>query len=252
MRVNTMSPVPTVSTNPRGTCLGQTIRALFMCKGDAQNAAAFAVGSGPRWTQTALSLKAAVAALTTADGGAALMTPTAFDFVEMLRPATLLGKMSGMTRTPFNCRTVHGTQGAAAAAWVGQGLAMPASAGAFAAGPTLGFTKILSLAVLSKELLKLSEPSAELVIASDVVKAAAYCADLALVDGNAGTPGVRPASITNGATQIACSGNDVVHIDNDLRGALNALDGNIDKARSKLNFVVRVKFRHIGAIRIPA
>jgi HK97 family phage major capsid protein/HK97 family phage prohead protease len=168
-----------------------------------------------RWMDTApevhLALKAAVNAndSTTAAGASewAYANNIASEFIEYLRPRTLIGRIQGWRNVPFNVR-VGGMDGGTTGYWVGQGLAIPLSRPT-STSTTLGITKVAGLTVITKELAMLSTPSAEMMIRNDLVKAIQQKADTSLIDpNNGGLTNVTPASLTYGATARQASGTD--------------------------------------------
>lgn len=218
-----------VSSAPRGGLFGRYVQALLIAKGDIVSAAAFAEGRGPAWREVAMSLRAAVTPMDSAENATSLAFPIAFDFAEVLRPMTVVGRMVGLRRVPFNLRTIQVGTGAGAS-WVGEGMPVPASALDFNAGTTLTFAKVASLVVETLELVRGSTPGVEAVLTADVARAAAYAIDLAFLDPvNSGSAGVKPASVTYGGTMIPSTGSAVANIDADIRSALAVLNNaNID------------------------
>ena len=213
----------TVSSTPRGQLLGQYCQAILLAKGDPMAAHAFAQGQGSNWAQTALHLKGAVAALST-DNSGELSYPVQSDFAEMLRPLTIIGRLQGLRRVPFNCKMISNVTGASAA-WIGVGIPIPLSALDFDRGANLEWCKVASLVAVTTELIRSSAPAVATVLANDIARAAAYVADLAFLDPeNGGSAGVKPASVLFGADSIPSIGSSVAQIDADLRGALAILN----------------------------
>jgi HK97 family phage major capsid protein len=154
-------------------------------------------------------LKAAVGGGTTLDSNYALALAYAQDlpgeFLEYLRPQTIIGRIPNLTRVPFNVRYASQTTGGSAS-WVGQGKPKPLTNFTFASS-TLGITKLAAIAVLADELVRTSSPNAEALVRASLTGAVVQQQDLDFVDpANAGTSNVKPASITNGVTPIASAG----------------------------------------------
>jgi len=127
------------------------------------------------------------------------------EFLELLRPRTLLGQIPGLRQVPFNIsvpsQTAGGTYG-----WVGQGLAKPVTKAAYAT-VTLPFAKAAGIIVLTEELVKLSTPSAEGLVREEMIAGMAQFLDGQFVDpAVAVAANVSPASITNGGSTAAASG----------------------------------------------
>lgn len=153
--------------------------------------------------------KAAVAVGTTS--GATWAAPLvqynqmAEEFIEFLRPQTIIGQIPNLRRVPFNISVPRMT-GGGSASWVGEGAPKPVTAAAFDQ-VTLRWTKLATIAVISEELARFSQPSAEILIRDQLAKAIIQQGDLDFVNpANAGTPNVKPASITNGVTAVVSGG----------------------------------------------
>lgn len=171
--------------------------------------------SDRRWMDTApevaLALKTAVNAgdSTTATWAEELAYAQniANEFIEYLRPKTLLGRIAGWRNVPFNVR-VGGQTSGTTGYWVGQGVAIKPSAGA-TTSVSLGITKVAGLSVITKELAMLSTPSAELMVRNDLARTCQQKADTSLIDpNNGGQTDIEPASLTYGATARLASGTD--------------------------------------------
>jgi len=202
-------PVITVkSALPAGSAFVRAACAMLVCKGNFAEAAEYAAH---RWKDTtpevALYLKAAVAAGNTTDAtwaGPLVNTGIANDFLELLRPATILGKIPGLRRVPFNTKVPSQTAGGAYG-WVGEAKPKPVTKLAFASD-TLGIAKAAGIIVLTEELVRLSNPAAEGLARADMVAGIAQFLDQQFIDpAVAAVVGVNPASITNGAPTAAAT-----------------------------------------------
>jgi HK97 family phage major capsid protein len=168
--------------------------------------------SNERWrTETpdvALSLKAAAQAGTTTDpawaGPLVVYQNLASEFVEYLRPMTIIGRIPGLRRVPFKIKIPRQT-GAASVSWVGEGKVKPISSMAFDS-ITMDFSKIAGIIVLSDELVRFSNPSAEALVRDELAAAIVQYMDSQFVDPTKAANDVSPASITNGVTPIPASG----------------------------------------------
>lgn len=215
------SSVTVKATNPvaKGTAFTRYVIAQCRAKGNLMQAAEIA----KQWSDTPeveQVLKAAVAAGTTTDATwAAPLVPyqqMSNDFIELLRPATLVGRMTGLRSVPFNVRIPGQTQGSTVA-WVGETAPKPVSALGFA-DITLRFNKLAGIVVISDELARLSTPSAEAIIRGDLVAQIAQFTDDSFINpAYAAVTDVRPASVTNGVTPIAASGTDADALRTDVR-----------------------------------
>lgn len=154
--------------------------------------------------------KAAVAVGTTTDSdyAAPLVNYTVMvaDFLEYLRPQTIIGRIPNLRSVPFNVRVPRQT-GGGAASWVGEGAPKPATALAFDF-VELKYLKLATIAVITEELARFSSPSAETIIRDTLARAIVQQMDADFVDpANAGVSNVKPASITNGVAAIPSTGN---------------------------------------------
>jgi len=159
-------------------------------------------------------VKATVAAGTTASNnwaGDLVGTETSVfaDFVEFLRPQTIIGRFGAggvpaLRTIPFRVPLVSQT-GAGAGYWVGEGKPKPLTAFDFNR-TTLTPLKVANIAVLSEEVIRDSNPSAEAIIRDQLAAALVARLDTDFIDpAKTAVSGVSPASITNGAEAIAAT-----------------------------------------------
>jgi HK97 family phage major capsid protein/HK97 family phage prohead protease len=208
------SGVPVVSVKPNtapGIGFARYAMSLAACGGNRFEAAQYAKRS---WGDSAdeivgaLENRAAIAAGTTLDSTfAAPLVQTNYlaEFLELLRPATLIGRIPGLRRVPFNvsmpAQTAGGTYN-----WVGQGAAKPLTNMAFSS-VTLGMAKAAGIIVLTEELVRSSAPSAQEAVRDELIKGITAFLDDQFVDtAVTAVANVSPASITNGVTGSAASG----------------------------------------------
>lgn len=132
------------------------------------------------------------------------------DFVEYLRPRTIIGQFGvdgkpALRQIPFNVRITGQTSGGTAY-WVGEGAPKPLTAFDFNA-TELRWSKIASIAVLTEELIRFSDPSAERLVRDALADVVIERADIDFVNpAKAAVANVSPASITNGISAIPSSG----------------------------------------------
>jgi HK97 family phage major capsid protein len=129
----------------------------------------------------------------------------ASEFLDLLRPATILGRIPGLNMVPFNIqvpRTLTDPTGY----WVGQGDVKPMSSATFDS-VTLDFHKLAAIVAITEELARFSSPSAETTLRKQLIAALTYRMDRDLLDPDiAAVTGIKPASLTNGVTPTAASG----------------------------------------------
>ncbi len=204
----------------KGAAFVRQTMALVICKGNRMEAAEYA---RQRWDdstpEVSLALKAAVAAGTTTDPAWAaplVQQQILNDFIELLRPATILGKIPGLRQVPFNVKvpmqTAGGTYG-----WVGEGKPKPLTSLAFGSD-SLGMTKVAGIVAMTDELVRSSDPSAEVRVRNDMINGIARFLDAQFISPSvAAVAGVNPASITNGAPTAAATSDPLA----DIMGLIN-------------------------------
>jgi HK97 family phage major capsid protein/HK97 family phage prohead protease len=156
-----------------------------------------------------LHQKTAVAPLDTTTSGAAsqlvVATNLASEFFEMLRAATIIGRLPSLRRVPFNISVPRALTDPTGY-WVGQGDNKPVSSMTFDS-VSLPFHKVAGIVPLTEELFRFSNPAAEGIIRDALVGALTYRVDRDFLDpSKSETTGINPASVTNGVTPITASG----------------------------------------------
>ncbi len=154
-------------------------------------------------------------------------TTSAFaDFVEYLRPQTILGKFGAngipsLRRIPFRVPLVSQTAGGEGY-WVGEGKGKPLTSFDFSR-TTLEPLKVANICVLTEEVIRDSSPSAEAIVRDQLVEALRARLDIDFISPTkTADSGVSPASITNAAPNGAASGTgDADDVRADIRSLLN-------------------------------
>jgi len=178
-----------------------------------------------------LVTKAAVAAATTSDATWAgpLVgdeTNVFADFVEYLRPQTILGRFGAngvpsLRRVPFRTPLIGQTSGGDGY-WVGEGQAKPLTKFDFNR-TTLEPLKVANIAVATMEVIRDSSPAADGIIRDQLAAALRERLDIDFIDpAKAAVSGVSPSSILNGVVGIASSGNDAEAVRADLKALFSA------------------------------
>lgn len=211
---------------PKGTAFVRYAQAIAFGRGDTMRSLEFAKQWKDSTPEVELVLKAAVAPGTTTDatwaGPLAPLQPLAAEFLELLRPATILGKVDGFVRVPFNV-SVPSQTGGGTYAWVGQGAPKPVGKLQFGTA-TLGITKAAGIIVITEELARTSTPSAEAVIRNDMIAGMGQYLDQQFIDpAVAAVAGVSPGSVTNGVTPITSTGTTPANARTDVVALMNAL-----------------------------
>lgn len=222
---------------PEGIGFTRYVTALARSKGNLSDALAIAENN-PAWKNTpevAVVLKAAVAGGDTTSAGWA--TELVYnqnlvaEFIEFLRPQTVLGRIPGITKVPFNVRMSGADQGSSAN-WVGQGKPVPVSK-MHTIAVTLGIAKAAGLVVLTNELVRSSDPSAELLVRNDLAKAIQQFLDQQFLSPDyAAVANVSPASMTSGVIPVPASGTTSAALRTDVQTLFAAwIAANLDPSK---------------------
>jgi HK97 family phage prohead protease len=171
-------------------------------------------------------LRAAVPAGTTYDStwaGALVYAQNLGEaFAQFLRPLTIIGRIPGLRRVPFNVRIPRAT-GGTTAGWVGEAAPKPLTSMTFDA-ITLTWAKAAAISVITEELARFSNPAAETVVRDDLARGITQFLDRQFVDPSVGAvTGVSPASITNGITPITPTGVNMAAFRADVKTLMNQL-----------------------------
>lgn len=155
--------------------------------------------------QELMQMKATVPAGTTTDStwAAPLVYANTFggDFIEYLRPRTLIGQAQ-FRSVPFNVR-IGGQTSGGTAGWVGQGKSKPVTKFDFNA-TTVPFTKVAAIAIITQELARFSDPSAERLVRDSMADCVIARVDSDLFDPNVvAVANVNPAGLLNGVSPVA-------------------------------------------------
>lgn len=218
------------SVLPKGIAFARFAIALARAQGNRGEALSITQGQIARgaWADTPqleTILKTAVAAGTTTDAtwAAPLVEyqQMAGEFIELLRPKTILGRIPGLRNVPFNISMPGQTTGSSVG-WVGEAKAKPVSKLTFDT-TTLRWAKAAGIVVLTDELVRFSNPSAEAIVRDDMAGAIAQFLDEQLLNPDvAEVVNVSPASITHGVTAIPASGPDADDLRTDVKAVFQA------------------------------
>jgi HK97 family phage major capsid protein len=222
---------------PPGIGFARAAKVRLVARMDHRNIHEVAKEMYPHDDRLAAHLKAAVPAGTTTqtDWASALVDPTnlANEFIEFLRPKTIIGKFGAdgipaLHAIPFNVRIIEQTDGGNGY-WVGQGAPKPLTAFGFAP-ITLGYTKVAAISVITQELARFSSPSAERLVRDSLAAAVIARIDTDFVDpAAAAVANVQPASITNGLTALSSAGVSADNARTDLANLLSTfIEANLD------------------------
>ncbi|WP_436873714.1 phage major capsid protein [Kosakonia sacchari] len=199
----------------KGIAFARFAKALAAANGSRSEALEIARKQYPDDSKLHHVLKAAVGAGTTTDptwaGALVEYQEYAQDFVEFLRPQTIIGRFGqgnipALRQVPFNIRIPAQTSGGSAN-WVGQGKAKPLTKLDFES-ITFAFAKVAAIAVLTDELIRFSNPAADALVRNALAEAVIARLDTDFINpSKAEAAGISPASITNGIVATPSTGN---------------------------------------------
>jgi len=192
-----------------GTAFVRYCKALAAGRGDTMASIAIAKEWRDSTPEVELVLRAASnPATTTTAAWAGALVPTVqhmgSEFIDLLRPATIIGRIPGLRRVPFNVSVPKQT-GSGTYNWVGEGAPKPVGSLAFTT-VALAQYKIAGILTFTYELARSSEPSAEQTFREEMIAGISGFMDAQFIDpAVALVAGVKPASITNGVTGITAT-----------------------------------------------
>lgn len=199
---------------PKGVEFARYVKCLAIARGNRGEALEVAKSLYPDMVRVHNVIKAAVNAGTTTDptwaGSLVDYQNFAGDFIEFLRPTTILGQFGAggipsLRNVPFNI-SVSGQTSGGQGYWVGEGAPKPLTKFDFA-NVTLRWSKVAAISVLTEELVRFSNPSADALVRDALAGAIRERLDIDFIDpAKAEVSDVSPASITNGVTAIPSSG----------------------------------------------
>jgi HK97 family phage major capsid protein len=216
---------PKATPGMAGMGFVRLIRCMVVAKGDAMTAALVAPTLFPNDPLVAQILKtAANAGGTSGVWGSQLWQyqTLAAEFIEASRPSSIVGRLTDARRVPPLVRVAR-TISASTVGWVGDAAPKPVSEMAFDE-ILLGASKICGVVVVSQELAKSANPSAEGIIRADLIASCNAFVDLEFISpSNVAVADVHPGSILSGVTGIASAGATAANVVTDLNAAVAAL-----------------------------
>lgn len=208
----------TVSLHPhrKGRTFTRGLIARALGDGDPESFALHRWGG-----EGALVVKALQGATTTTDTGNA----EAAEFFGLVLEASLLGRLAGLRRVPFNVRMLAMVAGATGY-WVAEHAPIPMRKQTLD-GASLSPLKVAAIIAATRESLAAGGQAAEDGLQRDLVRAIAAAVDGAFIDaGNTGVAGERPAAVTSGITAVPATGNPST----DLAALVDAFGGDLSAA----------------------
>jgi HK97 family phage major capsid protein len=145
----------------------------------------------------------------------------ASEFVELVRPMTIIGRAQGFRNVPFNVR-IPVQSGGSTVNWVGEAAPKPVTELAFTT-ITVPNHKMAGIVVLTDELIRLSSPAAEAVVRRDLTEQIAQFRDAQFIQVAVSAGANNPASITNGVSSPAAGGTTLADLMDDLSTAIGSI-----------------------------
>lgn len=230
---------------PKGIAFSRMVIAKYISARELVPASDVAKARWPDMPEIEATLKAAVTAGSSSTMST-LVEPQIYaqEFIEYLWHRTILGKIPGLRRVPFNIK-VQRALTVASVNWVGEGKPKPLGRGTLDT-VTLGYYKIAGIVPLTDELVRFSNPSVETMVRDQLANAIVQLMDHDFIDPEkAAVASVSPASITNGVTPTAATGTAYANIAADVGTALGKFDdARIDTA----DLVVVMRSRQARAL----
>lgn len=211
---------------PKGTKFARFAMAVAAGRGSLSDTLAYAKKWDSQTPEVSAYIKATIGTAVEASPGWGSQLvdqdTIASEFIELLRPATVMGRIEGWRRVPFNIRIPRQSAGATVD-WVGEAGSKPISNPDFD-DVTLPYHKIAGIVVMSEELVRLSSPSAEETVRRDLVEQVSRFMDAQLLLPAVTATANRPASITNGVAATVASGTDGDALRYDIAQAMAPMD----------------------------
>lgn len=165
--------------------------------------------------ELALHAKAAVTPVAGTDTAVAQYNDLEGEIIDILRPRTIMGRMTQLRRVPFMARLARQLTGVSGS-FVGEGAPKPVQKQTYD-NVTLSYAKAAVIVVLTEEATRFSSMDAQARARDDMIAGIATYLDKRFMDpAYSGVPNVSPASITNAATRRQASGTTLAAIDADV------------------------------------
>ena len=211
---------------PKGIGMARIVIARMHAYKNNQDAAQVAERMWPSNPEIAMAIKTAVApGDSTTSGWASQLAPyqiLATEFIEYLRPMTLVGRIPGFRMVPFNVAIPKQTAGTSGH-WVAEGLSKPVGKLTFDT-VNLRWAKCAGIVAFTEEIARFSNPAIEALVRDDLARGLQQFLDEQLLDPSVTeVTNVSPASITNGADNHAASGTTYADLVSDIKGAFAVL-----------------------------
>jgi len=173
------------------------------------------------------------------------------DFIDFLRPRTIIGRFGqggipSLRQIPFNVH-IKGQSTGGAGHWVGEGQTKPVTKFDYF-DAYHGFKKVAGISVITEELIRFSDPSAEALVRDGLANALIARMDADFLD-DAAASNHRPAGLRNQVVAIASAGADIDAVTEDI-AALWATADAADLPQDSAVYIMRPTIaRRLGLMR---
>lgn len=225
-----MNPIETAGRHllaGKSLAFSRYVGCLAATRGDLKEAVALYDHLQPRSLYSDIIKKSAIPAANTTDSNwAAPLAPLetlASAFIQTLSPRSIIGRMAGFRRVPFNISVPRSTSGTSVS-WVGSGQPTMVTAMSL---ETVNFkhSKIAGIVVATRELVTSANPDATQLFHDDLSNGIVEFSDQQFLDPSVSEiVGVSPAAITNGAPSIASVGDTADAFAEDFKALVALID----------------------------
>lgn len=228
-QIRRSEPITVKSNAPQGILPARMAIAMYKGGNVPEVAAQVAKRLWPDAPEVELTLRTIVeAGDTTTSGWASQLIPAAQqmmnEFLEMLRATTIMGRIPGLRRVPFNIAVPVQT-GSGSYTWVGEAAPKPVTSLTFSS-VTLRWAKAAGIIVITEELARFSNPSAEVIIRDDMIQGLTRFFDTQFVGTGAEVSNVSPAGILNGISATSTTGTSAATFRTDMATLINKFNTN--------------------------
>jgi HK97 family phage major capsid protein/HK97 family phage prohead protease len=228
-RVSGHTPKVTVTDHaaelPKGTLFTRYAMAKAAGKGSISDTLAYAKRWDAQTPQVTAYIKAEAGTVASGSPGwgseLVYANNLSSEFVELLRPQTIIGRVQGFRNVPFNVR-IPVQSGGSTVNWVGEEAVKPVTELDFTT-LTVPNHKIAGIIVMTDELIRLSSPSAEEAVRRDLTDQIAQFMDQQFIRIAVTAGANNPASITNGVSAPNASGTTLAALMADLNTAISSI-----------------------------
>lgn len=212
------------------------LRSVAVARGDFHAAHAYSLAHYGNSTETLILQRAmSSGAISGSDSGLASLLAVFMPAVAKRSIVARIAAASPFRSVPVATRMLRQTLHAQAS-WTGQGMAVRASEMEWLLGEQFEALRLSAMTVCTVDMLRALGPAADAALQTDMARAIALAETQSfIVPGQAGIPGVEPASVTHDAPMIEAGGNSAEAIAHDFGALLASFDGDLESSVFVLN-----------------